>query len=987
MIRKRMANGAATALLCVAFLVVGGCGDVARENELDVAALNAALAVREGALLERLSGLVPIEVEKARNYVVESVSSCEKMIAELPAEDCDAVLAQATALAQFRNGCEPLVAEAAAAVGAVAEARRVYGKELATLKKAAADLSRDDVATFIDGFASDLREKETLLSGWRRQRLEKIEGKESATFPAFAAAEDEHCAAWEKWSDMAAEMQRPILEDIFPRACAAVSNMNARAIEAEREHGRMADAMSRLRAMPVDSALVAAARRQSLEVFDGLVSETIDVICKWNGDEKDFISSSRKRAEECVKRAKAMETDSSAFAGAHSDFLPGQSRENAQAVAAATKAQTETILADVNDFNDRMIRLKEEGRKLSDAMESARKAADAIRKMTQVEEEALANGIADIEALRLKVEKSDAISTRKAIDAKRNGVQAKLQRAESALSISEQGFAAAKAKALADEKAAKWAAEKKSIRDLLAEIKKNLERAPTPGYKRPESDANALRETVGRLLGRIDSMGENELRTAVKKAQDDFEDIEARTKWTIGTRHPERPHIFAATNDGKDVWNADPGYGFVEPGTLNLDVVWKPGWRHPDHSHISAGQTEGTWVPDPGYKARWNGDLDPVWTKGMRHPTKPHIFAMEKENVWDADPGYWFDHPGENSDLVVRWRPGQRHPNHPRISAGRTEGTWVPDPGYKARWDGDLDPVWTPGMRHPNWPHVVAKVENGKNVWGREPGYDWASSDGSDFSVRWKPGLRHPDHEGIESAQQEGKWSLLPGWAWVNPGTSDLRTRWVPGGRYPGKPHIHASDTKWKWSADDGYDFDEYNSSNLSVHWEPGNWHSRYGGVVASRQEGCWEAAPGWQFVISGPSVRNGSHDLRAKWMPGTWHPTQRHVYASQSENRWSCEEGYTFVNPGGSDLSVRWTPGWISPDGQRRAKQQEGRFEIKRDCAYCDGGYKRRLIRCHRCQGSGKFFFAECPVCDGSGKEEERKICPSCNGVGWKWR
>lgn len=983
---SHMSSCATVSMCCLALLAFCGCGNGGGKTEIDMAALNAALAVREGALLERFGGLAPVEVEQARSYVVESVSSGEITIARLPAEDCDAVLAQATALAQFRNGCEPLVAEAAAAVGAVAEARRVYGKELATLKKAAADLSRKDVAAFIDGFASDLREKETLLSGWRRQRLEKIEDKESATFPAFAAAEEEHCAAWEEWSAMAAEMQRPILEDIFPQACAAVSNMNARAIEAEREHGRMADAMSRLRAIPVDMTLVAAARRQSLEVFDGLVLETMDAICKWDGDENNFISSSRKRAEECGKRAEALETDSSAFAGAHPDFLPKQSRKDAQTVAAATKAQTETILGDVKDFNDGVIRLKEEGEKLSKAMESARKAADTIRKMTQVEEETLANGIADIEALRLKVEKSDAISIRKAIDAKRNAAQTMLQKAESTLATGEQNFAGAKVKALADERAAKWEAEKRSMRNSLTKIKENLETSPKPGYKRPERDANALRDNIGRLLGKIDSMGEAELRAAVKKAQDDLNIIEAKTKWTMGTRHPDRPHIFASTENGKDVWECDPGYVWVEPGSYNLDCYWSPGRSHPNHPHVSAGQTEGTWVPDPGYKARWNGDMDPVWTKGMRHPTKPHIFATEKEHMWDADPGYWFDHPSEtNCDLVVSWRPKRSHPDHPHISAGQTEGTWVPDPGYKARWGGDLDPVWTPGMRHPTWPHVVASGK--EKVWDSDPGYEWASSEKADFSVRWKPGLRHPDHEGIESAQQEGKWSLLPGWAWVNPGTSDLRTRWVSGARYPGKPHIHASDNKWKWSADDGYDFDDYNSSNLSVHWESGSWHSRYSGVIASRQEGYWETAAGWKFVVLGPSVRNESSDLRAQWVPGKWHPTQPHVFSSQNENRWSCEEGYTFVNPSGSDLSVRWTPGWVSPDGQKRAKQQEGRFEQKRDCSSCENGYKIHWKRCEICNGSGRFLFGDCPRCEGIGKIQNKTFCTNCNGVGWKWR
>ena len=166
--------------------------------------------------------------------------------------------------------------------------------------------------------------------------------------------------------------------------------------------------------------------------------------------------------------------------------------------------------------------------------------------------------------------------------------------------------------------------------------------------------------------------------------------------WTHGTRHPTRPHIYAAVSNGENVWWADPGYTFVEPNSYNLDVRWEAGRRHPDHPNISSGQTEGTWVPDPGYKARWNGDLDPVWTAGTRHPTKPHVFATSTEHTWDADPGWKWVNP-RSSDLSVKWTPGTPKPGAPHVHASDTEGQWTPDAGYRFRSmanDGDFSVEW-----------------------------------------------------------------------------------------------------------------------------------------------------------------------------------------------------------------------------------------------------------------------------------------------------
>ena len=801
----------AVAMLGFASLLVGGCGRSDDSAVADIAAMNAALAMRETALEERLSALMPETAVDAIRNVRISEKDARQVLSGLSRDESAKLAAQAATLARFRRDASALKDEAVEAAKAENDAvckAESCGTTFAALD---ADLMKG-IDEFLENFAKETQETRTLLSGWRIQRLEKMENRETATFPAFAAAACECYGNWESWTENALGIQYSILNEKLPELRTVASNMTTRAADAMREHSRIVNVVTRLRAIPADAELIAAARDEALAAFNGPLREALDAMSKWSEDETNFPAEARKRADALGKRVVALDADVSSFVSLHGDYLSQQSQNKAKGATTSTRTFIKNAREATKDFADGMAALRGEGNTLAVLEVSAEEAANMIQSMSGIDEEALGAAIAKIDELRLKIDLAGsppdkgAVARRKALASRHEAARKALRDAENTLSGAERDFATAKTKALADEKTAKWNAEKNRLRGNLVDIRTALDKAPRPGYKRPEWDSNALRETVGRLLGKIDSIGEDELRTAVKKAQDDLNIIEAKTKWTMGTRHPDRPHIFASTENGKDVWECDPGYVWVEPGSYNLDCYWSPGRSHPNHPHVSAGQTEGTWVPDPGYKARWNGDMDPVWTKGMRHPTKPHIFATEKEHMWDADPGYWFDHPSEtNCDLVVSWRPKRSHPDHPHISAGQTEGTWVPDPGYKARWGGDLDPVWTPGMRHPTWPHVVASGK--EKVWDSDPGYEWASSGKADFSVRWKPGLRHPDHEGIESAQQEGKWSLLPGWAWVNPGTSDLSARWNPGARHPSWPHIHASNTKNQWSADDGYEW------------------------------------------------------------------------------------------------------------------------------------------------------------------------------------
>ncbi len=895
------------AALCLMTMLLNGCGNGGKSDEVDVAALNAALALRGGAVAEHLGELMPDGVADAQKWITEAAGEGEKTLLDLQDDSLEAKVALASTLGRFRKDVGEIVTNVGEAAQAVVTARQAAKFACVSLTEITNKMSADRLVVFLDGYNEKKRETEQLLAGWKKQRLVKMERGEVATFPTFSAGAGERYAAWDGWANDAASMQRTILADYLPSAQEASSNLMASAAEVRRETALVAEGISKLRAIPADAELVDAARRDTLSVWDGTVQEAVRAMSAWSEDENGCKANELARADKLTSRANAFEKDVVDFSNSHESYLPKQDGDEAKTACANARTASKKAAAEVNDFEAGRNGLLDDWRTLEEAVASAEKSAVWIHDMIKVDEESLVKHMVAIETLRLRIEKFKAVERRAITSATRERARTLLNDEENVLDNAEKKFASAKNKALADEKTARWEAEKAQIRASLTQIKGNLETPPQPGYTRPEGDVRSLLGALEGLLARIDAMTEESLRTEVTKIRTEAKGIEDRTKWMPGARHPDNQHIFASTENGKNVWSADPGYCFVHPGTTDLSVRWEPGARHPDHPNVSAGTEEGSWDPNPGYKKRWVGDLDPEWTIGARHPTRPHLFA---------------------------------------------------------------------------------DIENGKNVWNPDPGYVFVQPNSHNLDCYWAAGRRHPRYEGIESAQEEGRWNLLPGWAWVNPGTSDLRTRWAPGARHPDHLHIHAGNEKWKWSADDGYDFNEYNSRNLSVHWVPGSWHSRYSGVIASRQEGCWEAAAGWEFVMAGPNVRSSSEDLRAKWRPGTWHPTQRHVYASQNENRWLCEDGYTYVHPGGSDLTVRWTPGWVSSDGQRRAKNQEGRFERKHDCPSCDNGWKTKSQRCEICRGTGKVVFGlPCPTCEGNGRVQSRYRCQNCQGVGWQWR
>ncbi len=932
------------------------------EPAVDVHAMNGELVEREAALAERIRVLDSERAEYARRTIRRDAMEADRTLAELPPDDGADRLAQTRALSRFRIDSESLVAEVSSAVEAASSARAEVVRAASAAKTAEREFS-DTVEPELDDWLRKVQAAADELAGWRAQRLAKMENREFATFPAFYAAASDYYREWENGADTASEIRIRLFDDLLPRAESAASNLANRVLDVQRESVRAATASATLRGLPVDSGLFDSARSDALSAYGKDIQGAKDAFAAIERWASSFPDDTRQSILDLRNRSDSLEK----AAGAASPPLPYEARETvAEAVRAGRNAVAEESIA---SFETEWDALHREWSGAEGRIGEGDAAAKRIRNAKRKDE---ADVIADMIVLETVRNLVDGIAAVKRIG------ELSAVRTKTETGLSDAG------KKIDEANAVRWNAEKDAIRNDLLQLKESWTKPAAPGWIRPAQETAELLRSINGLLEKLDSTPEQQVRSGKASIAKVSKDLEGRVVWTPGARHPNKPHVFAT--DKENVWDADPGYWFDNPGeNSDLVVSWRPGFRHPDHPHVSAGQREGTWVPDPGYKEGRNGDLDPVWTPGARHPTKPHVFATDKENNWDADPGYWFDHPGENSDLVVSWRPGNRHPDHPNISAGQREGTWVPDPGYKERWNGDLDPIWTPGMKHSRWPHVFAGKEARK--WDHDPGYEWASSDGSDFSVRWVPGKSHPEHNGIETAQQEGKWLIHPGWAWVNPGTSDLRTRWTPGVRHPDYPHIRASDTNWQWFADDGYEFNVPNSSNLSVHWKPGKRHSRHRGLVAASREGWWETEEGWKFITSGLAQRQESDDIRTKWMAGVRKHGAPHVHASDEEGKWTTDDGYAWASDAADDFSVVWNPNWVSSDGMKRAREREGQFSRKQKCHSCSNGWKTKTERCPGCRGTGKIAFGlPCPKCNGNKRIQTRSICDRCNGAGWYW-
>lgn len=746
--------------LVLAALSIGGCGK-SRGDEQDAALLNSKLVIIEADLYDRVAALTPKAVDNARQTVSNMLLEANAAILSLPQIDTARINSLVGTLAKFRKDISQPENAISNAVMAATNARREASLATDSLCSVNSNLATRQWSDFISSFAEKTSEAGHLLAGWRKERLSKMENGEFMTFPTFYVAARERYDECGRWIDEATSKQRSILGEFLPKAQSAMSNALARAGDVRQEHAHIDAALSKIRAIPVDTELVATARKRALGMFDGDAMDAVWALGKWTEGERKFPSAALERINKVSTRSCDLEANAAKFAIDHADYMPEHCRQEAETSAANARAVCDKMLAELMVLESGMADLQNELKMVANAVLSARKAADGIRAMTPPDEELLVSRMSEIEDMVKTLRQFNALARRKAVDEKRLALEADLQETEQMLASAWDKLNAAKDKALADEKTVKLEEAKQQARGTLSSILEKLETDPPPGYTRPEDKVSSVKRTIDTILVAMNhspSMTETSLRSAVGKVQNDISNIESQTKWTVGARHPAKPHIHAIIENGNGVWSPDPGYSFNDYGAdSDLSVHWEPGQRHPDHPRVSAGKKEGTWDPAPGYKARWNGDVEPVWAPGARHPAFPHIHASERERIWTNDPGYAFIAP-DTKDLSVRWEPGSSHPSFEGIRAAQKEGYWYAIAGWEFVHPGtsDLQARWVPGAHYPNLPHVHAGDK--KDLWIPDDGYSWVNPEkAGDYSVKWTPGALSDDGR-RRAGQYEGQF-------------------------------------------------------------------------------------------------------------------------------------------------------------------------------------------------------------------------------------
>ena len=293
---------------------------------------------------------------------------------------------------------------------------------------------------------------------------------------------------------------------------------------------------------------------------------------------------------------------------------------------------------------------------------------------------------------------------------------------------------------------------------------------------------------------------------------------------------------------------------------------------------------------------------------------------------------------------------------------------------------------WTPGARHSKFSNIYATEE--QNVWASDPGYSFDEPGTSNLSTHWQPGARHPNYPHVYAGNSKQTWLPDPGY--TSSYDNDLNPKWTSGATHPKQKHLHASAIEGKWELEPGYVVTNQPQKveDYIVVWREGINHPNNRGIVSAKKEGEWNLRDGWKWVSSEPG------DLRTQWVPGSKNDAFPHIHAGNEPNRWVPDDGYKFVSLlDDGDLSVVWTPGLISADGKRRAREEEGRFENKRDCGACRNGYKYRMENCTQCGKTGKarkygIFVTDepCPTCKGAKRVKVNYPCERCDGEGSYW-
>jgi len=220
----------------------------------------------------------------------------------------------------------------------------------------------------------------------------------------------------------------------------------------------------------------------------------------------------------------------------------------------------------------------------------------------------------------------------------------------------------------------------------------NLKKFKTGGYEYQSWQFNAVTTAASKLndgLRGNDPIAVQRLYDEMKRAYDAFV---ANCSWRQGLRHSTYDHVISSSQE--NVWSAEDGYEFVNPGTSDLTVRKR--------------------------QAQWSKPKD--WFLNECN-------VMAKNVEFFTSGGYRYDRSGVNS-VNSKIRSVRNF-----IDRNDADGTTRAYMDLKSEYQTFVNGCeWQPNLRHPRYQHVISA--NTKNQWTTESGWEFVNPGTSDFSVR-----------------------------------------------------------------------------------------------------------------------------------------------------------------------------------------------------------------------------------------------------------
>lgn len=162
---------------------------------------------------------------------------------------------------------------------------------------------------------------------------------------------------------------------------------------------------------------------------------------------------------------------------------------------------------------------------------------------------------------------------------------------------------------------------------------------------------------------------------------------------------------------------------------------------------------------------------------------------------------------------------------------------WVSTGDTEPRFFWNLDAVsWQKGQIHPEF-NLESAANEGQ--WTLLPGYDYVDRSRS-LQTTWKANLKHPDFMALSDAA-EGQWIPVTGYRFIYEGDTFIDTVWDPNKRYDDIKVISLA-KKDHYKPFPGYIFVDPGNS-LKVIWAPGTVNYENPKLVAGTTEGSWKVS------------------------------------------------------------------------------------------------------------------------------------------------